>query len=104
MKKLLSYSIVACLAIFTLFASCKKDTLAPDGDGPKANTIFGTIYDANGNKFHVPGTAVIVHALGEIGSISDEDAAYNIPMDDKSHFEAQVKSGLYKIHARAFMQ
>ena len=73
-------------------------------DGPKANTISGTIYDANGNKFHVPGATVIVHALGEIGSIGDEDAAYNIPMDDNSHFEAQVKNGLYKLHARAFMQ
>ena len=77
MKKLIFYSIATCYAILTLFASCKKDASAPGGvsNGPKANTISGTIYDANGKKFHVPGATVIVHALGEIGSIGDEDAA-----------------------------
>jgi hypothetical protein len=98
--KVISAGIIASLL------SCTKTGTAPDSDrsgDSKANTVQGTIFDAHNNKFNIPDATVIVHALGNIGSIGDHDAMYNIPMDQNSHFEASVKSGLYMFHARAFM-
>lgn len=103
--KTLFYTLAIFLSVIFLFTSCKKEVTSPgsDGGGSKANTIMGTIYDANGNKFNIPGADVVVHALGNVGSIGDEDAAYNFTMDANSHYEGKVTSALYGLHARAFM-
>jgi hypothetical protein len=87
--------------------SCTKTGSAPGAggnQGSSANTIQGTVFDAQNNKFKIPGSNVIVHALGDIGSIGDPEAMYNISMDENSHYGTSVKSGLYVFHARAFMQ
>lgn len=106
MKTSFARAILAALLINTFF-SCTKSGSAPaagnNGDA-HANTIQGTIFDSHNNKFNIPGATVIVHALGNIGSIGDPDAMYNITMDANSHYAASVKSGLYVFHARAFMQ
>src|SRR5689334_20828471 len=104
MKTLFKKSIAASV-LLAGFLSCKKSGTSPEsgGGGNKENTVQGTIYDSHNNKFNVPNATVIVHALGNIGSIGDPDAMYNINMDANSHFEASVKSGLYMFHARAYM-
>src|SRR5690349_1753776 len=102
MKTLFSCSIAACFAILTLFTSCKKDVNSPGGS--KDNTIMGTVYDANGNKFNIPGASVVVNAFGDPGSIGDPPYNYNLQMDGNSHYEGKVESGLYKLHGRAYMQ
>ena len=107
MKAFLSYSLATCFAILIFLTSCKKDASSPEGgggdDNPSTNTIKGTIYDAQGNTFQIPGAKVVVHALGDVISIGDDPPVYNFSMDNNSHYGSKVVSDLYSFHARAYM-
>src|SRR5215471_13703683 len=101
--------IVACGFIPMLLLSCTKDvshnpgSTGNTGDGGlKPHVIEGTIYDANGNKFHIPNSTVTVGVWGP-GNIGDGDRMYNIAMDANSHYEQQVADGVYAFRTSALM-
>src|SRR4051812_28606351 len=96
------------IAVMSL-SSCKKEAVNSSGDGspgssgsPKPNVVMGTVYDANGNKFKIPGATVVVHVFGT-GNIGESDPAYNIQMDENSHYESKVANGVYQFHGRAYI-
>jgi hypothetical protein len=88
--------------------ACKKDVSGGprsadnNGNGGKPHVIQGTIYDANGNKFHIANSTVTVH-VWEPGNIGDGDRMYNIAMDANSGYEQQVASGIYAFRTSALM-
>jgi len=93
------------LTVIALLASCKKTNDSPgSGDGGGgAHVLQGTIYDPQGNKFNIQNAHVTVHAVGNIGSIGDDNVSYDMEMDGNSHYQANVESGIYVFHATAFM-
>lgn len=103
---------IKTIAIFLVTSfitmSCKKGVDSPQGGtsdgggGAKPNTVSGNIYDAKGNKFKIPGSEVTVHVWGP-GGIGNGDQAYNISMDQNSHYESKVDNGVYAFHVRAYM-
>jgi len=103
-------NLIAALLVPCLLLACKKttgDTINNGGPGPttggaKAHFIQGEIFDANGHKFNISNSSVTVHAWGP-GLIGESDRMYNIAMDSKAHYEAQVIDGLYAFHAYARM-
>ncbi|MGZ3853387.1 MAG: hypothetical protein ACXVBX_11395 [Flavisolibacter sp.] len=100
--KVLVTNSLAILLIFSCVASCRKDPVK-DETTPGANVIKGTIYDAQGNKFHIDGATVTIHVYGN-GNIGETDPLYNIQMDANSHYELKVPNNVYAVHARAYMQ
>src|SRR5215510_6649906 len=102
--------IITVVLLPALLLACKKtagDTANNGGPGPgtgstKPHFIQGDIFDANGNKFNINNSNVIVHAWGP-GLIGESDRMYNISMDARGHFEEQVIDGLYAFHAYAKM-
>src|SRR5215831_7764715 len=107
MKTLLEKLIGACL-ISVLFLACKKDgstpgsTNSPGSGNANAHIIQGTIYDANGNKFHIANSVVSVHIWGP-DDIGHGDRSYNMSMDANSHYEQKVADGIYAFRASAMM-
>jgi hypothetical protein len=95
--------------LFLLFLapvfSCKKASgeNSTSSTGAKKNVIAGTIYDAHGNKFKINGAGVTIHIYGN-GDIGQSDPLFNVQMDANSHYEVQVPSNVYAVHARAYMQ
>lgn len=93
------------MALMLFSMSCKKDASNPGSPGngnANANTIQGTIYDANGNKFNIANSSVLVHVWGPRG-IGQSDIFYNINMDNNSHYKQEVLSSVYAFDARASM-
>jgi hypothetical protein len=67
----------------------------------KAGTISGTIYDAHGRPFQIPGARVVVHVWG--AGAGGDRVGFDIPVDASGHYESRVPHGLYGFHARAWM-
>jgi hypothetical protein len=113
MRKIFASRASGVKLLFTLFCvvllvptfSCKKASGedAVSSTGARKNVIAGTIYDAHGNKFKINGATVTIHIYGN-GNIGQSDPLFNVQMDAQSHYEVQVPSNVYAVHARAYMQ
>lgn len=109
MKSIINSLLLPAIALATVFTSCKKEddhsTPAPITNNPGGQAAYfikGTIYDAQGNKFHVPNSSVIVNAWGP-GGIGYPDLNYNMQMDGSSNYYSEVANGIYTFHTRAYM-
>jgi hypothetical protein len=68
---------------------------------PKPGVVSGTIYDAHGRPFRIPGARVVVHIWG--AGAGGDRVGFDIPMDASGHYESRVPHGLYGFHARAWL-
>ena len=98
MKQTIKYLAIAGIGMATLSMSCKK-TKDPQGSGvPAANMVKGNIFDAKGNKYALDNSNVLVHVTGT----GQNNNAYHISMDNTSHYEKEVATGLYTFNVRAW--
>ena len=71
------------------------------GSIAKPGVVAGTIYDAHGRPFRIPGARVVVHIWG--AGAGGDRVGFDIPVDASGHYESRVPHGLYGFHARAWL-
>jgi len=98
MKQTINTIVITGVAMVTLSMSCKK-TMEPQGPNVAvSNLVKGNIFDAKGNKYALDNSNVLVHLTGA----AQNNNAYHISMDNSSHYEKEVASGLYTFNVRAW--
>lgn len=71
------------------------------GSLAKPGVVSGTIYDAHGQPFRIPGARVVVHIWG--AGAGGDRVGFDIPVDASGHYESRIPHGLYGFHARAWL-
>ena len=89
---------ITSTALVILSMSCKKSKDLQAPGAPATNVVKGTIYDAKGNKYAIDNSNVLVHVTG----VGQNNNVYHIGMDNNSHYEKEVTSGLFTYNVRAW--
>lgn len=98
-----------CLVSLLTALLASKNALSEDrpsvpGDTPKPNTIQGTVFDAHGNRFNIPGGRAVIRIYGNSTSIGQSSPLYEVKTDANGRYELQVPNNVYAVHGWAYLQ